>query len=99
LGGEPNEYAAAIDAMRDHGAEALVIVPLPELHRDSEVLGLGELGQQAASYVERTFKSAPAGEFPFQGPTRFDFTISMKTAETLGVTIPTSVLVSPEVID
>jgi ABC-type uncharacterized transport system substrate-binding protein len=124
----PSEYAAAFDAMRGHGAEALVIVPLPELHRDSEVLAalaakaglptiggfqesaqrglmigygpsLRELGQQAASYVERIFNGASAGELTFQGPTRFDFTINMKTAKALGVTIPPSVLVSAEVID
>src|SRR5262249_23467211 len=35
----PNEYAAAFDAMRSSGVEALVIVPTPELHRDSEELG------------------------------------------------------------
>jgi len=124
----PNEYADAFKAMRDHGAEALVIVPLPELHRDSEVLAalaakaglptiggfresaergmmigygpsLGELGRQAASYVERIFNGDAAGELPFQGPTRFDFVINMKTAKALGVTIPPSVLVSAEAID
>jgi putative ABC transport system substrate-binding protein len=124
----PSEYAAAFDAMRSHGVEALLIVPLPELHRDSEVLAelsrkagfptiggfresaqrglmigygpsLRELGQQAASYVERIFNGAPAGELPFQGPIRFDFAINLKTAKALGVTMPPSVLVSAEVID
>ena len=124
----PSEYAAAFDAMRGHGVEALVIVPIPELYRDSEVLAalsakaglptiggfresaqrglmmgygpsLRELGQQAASYVERIFNGAPAGELPFQGPIRFDFTINMTTAKALGVTIPPSLLVSAEVID
>ena len=124
----PSEYAAAFDAMRGHGVEALVIVPLPELHRDSEVLAalsakaglptiggfresaqqglmigygpsLRELGQQAASYVERIFNGAPAGELPFQGPIRFDFAINLKTAKALGVTIPPSLLVSAEIID
>jgi putative ABC transport system substrate-binding protein len=114
--------------MRGHGVEALLIVPLPELHRDSEVLAalsakaglptiggfresaqqglmigygpsLRELGQQAASYVERIFNGAPAGELPFQGPTRFDFAINMKTAKALGGTMPPSLLVSAEVID
>jgi putative ABC transport system substrate-binding protein len=60
---------------------------------------LRELGQQAASYVERIFNGAPAGELPFQGPTRFDFAINMKTAKALGITIPPSLLVSAEVID
>jgi putative tryptophan/tyrosine transport system substrate-binding protein len=34
----PNEYAAAFDAMRGAGVEALVIVPTPELYRDTEQL-------------------------------------------------------------
>jgi len=34
----PNEHAAAFDAMRGAGVEALVIVPTPELYRDTEQL-------------------------------------------------------------
>ncbi len=34
----PNEYAAAFDAMRGAGVEALVIVPTPELYSDTEQL-------------------------------------------------------------
>jgi putative ABC transport system substrate-binding protein len=124
----PNEYAGAFDAMRGLGVEALVVVPTPELYRDSEALAalsakaglptiggfresaqrgfligygpnLRELTQQAASYVERLFNGASAGELPFQGPTQFDFLINMKAAKALGVTIPPSLLVSAEVID
>jgi putative tryptophan/tyrosine transport system substrate-binding protein len=125
----PNEYAAAFDAMRAASVEALVIVPTPELYRDSEQLGelaarsglptvggfregaqkglligygpnLRELSKQAASYVERIFNGAQAGELPFQGPTRLDFAINMKTAKALGLTIPPSLLVGAhEVIE
>jgi putative ABC transport system substrate-binding protein len=124
----PNEYAAAFDAMRGYGVEALVIVPTPELYRDSEQLGklavksglptiggtredaqkglligygpsFRELGQQAAGYVERIFNGAQAGELPFQGPTRLDFAINLKTARALGVTIPPFLLVGAEVIE
>jgi putative ABC transport system substrate-binding protein len=35
----PNEYATAFARMRGDGAEALVIVPTPELFRDTEQLG------------------------------------------------------------
>src|SRR5215475_4981137 len=35
----PSEYAAAFDTMRSYGVEALLIVPIPELFRDSEKLG------------------------------------------------------------
>ena len=125
----PNEYAAAFDAMRGTGVEALMLVPTPEINRDTKQLGelaakaglptiggyresaqrglligygpsLRELGQQAAGYVERIFNGAQAGELPFQGPTRLDFAINMRTAKALGLTIPPSLLVgADEVID
>jgi putative ABC transport system substrate-binding protein len=124
----PNEYAAAFDAMRGYGVEALIIVPTPELFRDSDKLGalavkaglptiggfresaqaglligygpsLKELIEQAASYVERMFNGAQAGELPFQGPTRLDFVINMKTARALGLTIPPSLSVSADTIE
>jgi putative tryptophan/tyrosine transport system substrate-binding protein len=125
----PNEYATAFAAMSGAGAEALVIVPTPELYRDTEQLGalaakarlptiggfresaqgglligygpsLRELGRQAAGYVERILNGAQAGELPFQGPTRLDFAINMRTAKTLGLAIPPSLLVgADEVIE
>jgi putative tryptophan/tyrosine transport system substrate-binding protein len=125
----PNEYAAAFGVMRVAGAEALVIVPTPEINRDTQQLGelaakdglptiggfresaqrglligygpsLKELHQQAANYVERILNGAQAGELPFQGPTRLDFVINMRTAKALGLTIPPSLLVgADEVID
>jgi putative tryptophan/tyrosine transport system substrate-binding protein len=115
--------------MRSAGAEALVLVPTPEINRDTELLGalaskaglptigghresaerglligygpsLKELRQQVASYIERILNGAQAGELPFQGPTRIDFVINMRTAKALGLTIPPSVLVgAAEVID
>ena len=60
---------------------------------------LKELIEQAASYVERMFNGAQAGELPFQGPTRLDFVINMKTARALGLTIPPSLSVSADTIE
>jgi putative tryptophan/tyrosine transport system substrate-binding protein len=60
---------------------------------------LRELGQQAAGYVKRILNGALAGELLFQGPTRPDFAINMKTARALGL-ISTSLLVGAgEVIE
>ena len=77
-------------------------------HRESAQRGLligygpslRELQQQVAGYVERILNGAQAGELPFQGPTRLDFVINMRTAKALGLTIPPSLLVgADEVID
>jgi putative tryptophan/tyrosine transport system substrate-binding protein len=61
---------------------------------------LRELGLQAAGYVERILKGGKAGELPFQGPTRLDFAINMRTAKALGLTIPPSLFAgADEVIE
>ena len=61
---------------------------------------LKELGRQAAGYVERILNGAQAGELPFQGPTHLDFSINMRTAKALGLTVPPSLLVgADEVIE
>jgi ABC-type uncharacterized transport system substrate-binding protein len=80
-----------IGGFRESAQEGLLIGYGPSLR---------ELGQQAAGYVERILNGTPAGELPFQGPTRLDFAINMKTAKALGLTIPTSLLVGAgEVIE
>ena len=125
----PDGYAAAFGVMRGAGVEALVLVPTPEINRDTKQLSelaakaglptigghresaqlglligygpsLRELQQQVAGYVERVLNGGQAGELPFQGPTRLDFVINMRTAKALGLTIPPSLLVgAAEVIE
>ena len=61
---------------------------------------LRELGRQAAGYVERILNGAQAGELPFQGPTHLDFSVNMRTAKAIGLTVPPSLLVgADEVIE
>ena len=56
------------------------------------------LGQyrEAASYVDRILKGAKPGDLPVQGNDRYTFTINLKTAKTIGVTIPPSVLATAD---
>ena len=61
---------------------------------------LAELDRQAAGYVERLLNGAQAADLPFQGPTHLDFTINLRTARKLGLTIPPALLVgADEVIE
>jgi putative ABC transport system substrate-binding protein len=56
--------------------------------------------RRAASYVDRILRGAKVAELPVQQPIKYDLTINVKTAKTLGLALPDSLLAqADEVIE
>ena len=51
-----------------------------------------DLFRRSASYIDRLLKGANVGDLPIQQPTKFEMVINVKTAKTLGLEIPPTVL-------
>jgi len=59
-----------------------------------------DIFRRSASYVDRILKGANPAELPAQSPTKFEFCVNLKTAATLGLSVPPTVLaLADEVIE
>jgi putative ABC transport system substrate-binding protein len=98
--------AAMQDEICRAGVEAKVAVigQQREFARAGALFSYGadihDLFRRAAGYVDLILKGQKPSEMPIQLPTKFDLVVNLKTARTLGLTIPPTLLVlTDEVIE
>lgn len=48
--------------------------------------------RRSASYVDRILKGVPVAELPVERPAKFHLAVNLRTAKTLGLTLPQSLL-------
>ena len=88
------EFSAAHRLPAIYEFEALV--------RDGGLMSYGPdqsgSAERGAALVDRILRGASPAELPFENPTRFIFAINLKTAKSLGITVPSTLLVQADVL-
>ena len=86
------------------GARLPAVNQFPDFAQAGGFLAYGpelqDLFRQAGGFIAKVLNGAPVGDLPIERPTRFRLVVNLKTAGTLGIDLPTSLLLrADEVIE
>ena len=76
--------------------------PFREFVEEGGLLAYGpdytDMYRRAATYVVKILRGAKPADLPMEQPTKFEFVINLKTAQTLGLTIPPTLLFQADAV-
>ena len=88
------EHRRIIDAAAKYRVPA--IYEWGEVARNGGLISYGAdfavLTRRVAAYVDRILRGAKPGDLPIEQPTKFELVVNLRTAKTLGLTIPQPIL-------
>jgi putative ABC transport system substrate-binding protein len=100
------QLTASFNAYTKEIADLALDSRLPSVHEYREYVRAGglmaygpdffALGQRAAYYVDRILKGTNPADLPVEQPTKFVLALNLKSAKTLGVTVPPALLATAD---
>ena len=96
----PNRVEMTASALRHH---VPTMVSLREYVEAGALMSYGPSYaghcRRAANYVDQILKGAKPADLPVQLPTEFELTVNSKTAKALGLSIPSSIVLSANIVE
>jgi putative ABC transport system substrate-binding protein len=103
----PDAFLTTVEPFTQHHRQRIVDFAaqhrLPAMYEEREFVDAGGLMaygpslaatyRRAATYVDRILKGTKPADLPVEQPVKFELVINLKTARTLGLTIPQPVLI------
>ena len=96
IDGSPTTFAHRLRLSELAIRQRLPSIGLGSQYKDAALLAYGannpDVWRRAATHVDKLLKGASPADLPVEQPTAFDFTINLKIAQALGLSVPQSVL-------